>query len=151
MRAVVQRVGWAKVEIGGEVVGRIDRGMLVLVAVHRLDSREQADWLANKLVHLRVFDDGTGKMNLSIADVGGEMLIVSQFTLYGNCRKGNRPSYVDSASPEIARSLYEYFVEKVRSMGISVQEGEFQAHMHVSLLNDGPVTVIVDTPGAVEN
>ena len=97
------------------------------------------------------FDDGTGKMNLSIADVGGEMLIVSQFTLYGNCRKGNRPSYVDSASPEIARSLYEYFVEKVRSMGISVQEGEFQAHMHVSLLNDGPVTVIVDTPGAVEN
>lgn len=146
MRAVVQRVNSAKVEVGEVTVGQIERGLLVLVAVHHTDGEKQAQWLANKIVGLRLFCDENGKMNLSLDEIKGQILVVSQFTLYGDCRHGRRPSYSESAEAEKARQLYKYFVECVRQLGLEVQEGEFQAHMHVTLENDGPVTVIVDTP-----
>ncbi len=146
MRAVIQRVTYAKVEVEGTVRGEIGPGVLVLLGVARTDRPEDAEFLANKAVQLRIFNDEQGKMNRSLAETGGAMLAVSQFTLYGDCRKGRRPSFDDAAPAELARSLYEQFVEAVKRFGAHVETGVFQAHMQVTLLNDGPVTLIVESP-----
>lgn len=144
MKLVVQRVSNAKVEVEGRVTGEIGQGFLVLLGVTHEDTVQNADFLVQKLVNLRVFTDENYKMNLSIKDIKGELLIVSQFTLYANCQKGNRPSFVEAARPEQAEELYNYFVEKCKQEGINVQTGEFGAHMQVSLLNNGPVTIILE-------
>jgi D-tyrosyl-tRNA(Tyr) deacylase len=143
MRAVVQRVSHAQVKVDGKVVGKIEKGYLVLLGVKEGDTTKEADFLANKVVNLRVFEDENDKMNLSIKDVGGEMLIVSQFTLYGDASHGNRPSFTEAARPEEANSLYEYFCDKV-GQEVHVEKGVFQAEMKVELLNDGPVTVLLE-------
>lgn len=143
MRAVVQRVSHAQVKVDGKVVGKIEKGYLVLLGVKEGDTTKEADFLANKVVNLRVFEDENDKMNLSIKDVGGEMLIVSQFTLYGDASHGNRPSFTEAARPEEANSLYEYFCEKV-GQEVHVEKGVFQAEMKVELLNDGPVTILLE-------
>lgn len=145
MRAVVQRVTEARVEVAGEPVGEIGAGLLVLLGVARDDTQDDADYLADKTFNLRVFDDDEGKMNRSLSESGGAMLVVSQFTLYGDVRRGRRPSYSDAAEPEKANQLYEYFVERVRSFGVKVETGIFQAMMKVSLTNDGPVTILLDS------
>ncbi|HYP29359.1 MAG TPA: D-aminoacyl-tRNA deacylase [Blastocatellia bacterium] len=145
MRAILQRVTEARVEVGGRAVGEIGQGLLVLLGVAREDGREDADYLAEKIINLRIFADGQGRMNLSLGDTGGAMLVVSQFTLYGDARKGRRPSYSDAAEPEKASSLYEYFVERVRAQGVRVETGVFQAMMEVSLTNSGPVTILLDS------
>ncbi len=145
MRMVVQRVKRAAVSVDGKEVSRIGPGVCVLVGVGSGDTEADADWLADKLVNLRIFEDADDKMNLSLLDVGGAALLVSQFTLYGDCRKGRRPSFVGAAGAEEGRRLYEYFVEKVRSLGVEVGCGVFQTHMEVEILNDGPVTLVVDT------
>jgi len=146
IRAVIQRVTYAKVEVDGTVRGEIGPGVLVLLGVSRTDSTEDADVLAAKVVHLRIFNDDAGKMNRSLLDTGGAMLAVSQFTLYGDCRKGRRPSFDDGAPADQARSLYEHFVEASRQLGVRVETGVFQADMAVTLVNDGPVTLIVESP-----
>ena len=147
MRAVVQRVSRASVTVAGEVVGRIDQGLLILLGVTHDDGPEQVRWLADKCVNLRIFEDEEGKMNRSLLDVGGGALVVSQFTLYGDSRKGRRPSFVAAARPEQATPLYEDFVAAVTELGVPlVQTGVFGADMAVELLNDGPVTLVVDTP-----
>jgi D-aminoacyl-tRNA deacylase len=146
MRAVVQRVSAASVSIDGEKVAEIDRGMLVLLAAAHGDGPEQIRWMAEKLVGLRIFSDDAGKMNLSLEQVRGEMLVVSQFTLYGDCRKGKRPSYTGSARPEEAVAIYRSFIDAVTKLNIPVSEGVFGAMMQVHLINDGPVTLIVDSP-----
>ena len=146
MRAVVQRVTYAKVEVEGAVVGEIGPGLLVLLGVAKGDSTADADFLASKVSQLRIFADEAGKMNRSVTEAGGAMLVVSQFTLYGDCRKGRRPSFDSAAAPEDARRLYEYYVEITRRTGMQVETGIFQADMAVSLLNDGPVTLIVESP-----
>lgn len=146
MRAVIQRVAHASVAVDGEVIGRCGVGLLVLLAVAPEDTEAQARWLANKLAGLRVFPDDQGRMNRSALDVGGEALVISQFTLYGDCRKGRRPSFVKSAGPELAEPMYERFCELLAGAGLAVARGRFAADMKVSLLNDGPVTLIVDTP-----
>lgn len=143
MRAVVQRVSHAQVKVDGKVVGKIEKGYLVLLGVKEGDTKKEADFLANKVVNLRVFEDENDKMNLSIKDVGGEMLIVSQFTLYGDASHGNRPSFTEAARPEEANSLYEYFCDKV-GQEVHVEKGVFQAEMKVELLNDGPVTILLE-------
>ena len=145
MRAVIQRVTSARVVIGDEVAGAIDRGLLVLLGVAPTDTPDDATWLADKIVGLRIFNDAEGKMNLSVADVGGAVLVVSQFTLYGDCRKGRRPSFVEAAPPELAVPLYEAFVAAVQAQGIPTATGRFGAMMQVELVNDGPVTLIVDS------
>jgi len=145
MRAVVQRVLRAAVSVGGECVSQIGPGLCVLLGVGEGDAEGDADWLADKLVNLRIFEDGEGRMNRSLLDVGGAALLVSQFTLYGDCRKGRRPSFAGAAAPEEGRRLYEHFVHRVRSFGVETSCGVFGAHMEVSLLNDGPVTLILDT------
>jgi D-tyrosyl-tRNA(Tyr) deacylase len=145
MRACLQRVARAQVTVDGEIVGRIDRGMLVLLGVVQGDDEAAARKLAEKVVSLRIFDDADGKMNLSVGDVGGAMLVVSQFTLAGDCRKGRRPSFDAAAPPGIAERLYEYFVRAVSEQGIAVATGRFRAHMLVELVNEGPVTFVVDT------
>ena len=145
MRAVIQRVSYAKVEVEGAVRGEIGPGMLVLLGVSRTDRPEDAEFLANKAVHLRIFNDDGGKMNRSLVDTGGAMLAVSQFTLYGDCRKGRRPSFDDAAPADQARGLYEEFVIAARRLGVRVETGVFQADMAVTLLNDGPVTLIVES------
>jgi D-tyrosyl-tRNA(Tyr) deacylase len=145
MRAVLQRVTEARVVIAGEVVGEIGTGLLVLLGVTHADTPEQARWLADKIVGLRIFNDAEGKMNRSVADVGGRLLIVSQFTLHGDCHKGRRPSFVDAAPPEIAIPLYEEFIDAVKAQGIGTATGRFGAMMKVELVNDGPVTLIVDS------
>src|SRR5258705_291243 len=145
MRAVVQRVTEARVEVAGEPVGEIGAGLLGLLGVARDDTRDDADYLADKTVNLRVFDDEEGKMNRSLLESGGAILVVSQFTLYGDVRRGRRPSYSDAAEPEKANQLYEYFVERVRSFGEKVETGIFQAMTKVSLTNDGPVTILLDS------
>lgn len=145
MRAVIQRVAAASVEVDGEEIASIGRGLLVLLGVTHADDEKHAAAMADKLAHLRIFEDEAGKMNLSIADVGGEFLVVSQFTLYGDIRKGRRPSFTDAAPPEQARRLYERVIEELRRRGYSVQSGRFGAHMHVRLVNDGPVTLLFDT------
>lgn len=145
MRAVVQRVSQAEVVVVGEVVGQIGRGFVVLLGVAQGDTADDVSTMADKLVGLRVFDDADGKMNLALADVGGAMLMISQFTLLGDCRKGRRPSYVEAAPPELAEALYELVVAEVRKRGIEVATGRFRKHMDVTLTNDGPVTLLVDT------
>jgi D-tyrosyl-tRNA(Tyr) deacylase len=145
MRAVLQRVSEARVRVGGEVVGQIGRGLLVLLGVAPDDAPEQVRWLADKVVGLRVFADADGKMNLGVADVGGAVLVVSQFTLYGDCSKGRRPSFIGAAPPETAIPLYEAFVAAVKALGVPVATGRFGALMQVELVNDGPVTLIVDS------
>ena len=145
MRAVIQRVKQAKVTVAGEITGEIGPGLLVLLGVGREDDEAAADYLAAKTVGLRVFEDREGKMNLSVQDAGGAVLVVSQFTLYGDVRKGKRPSFDDAARPEKARALYEYFVEQVRAAGVRCETGRFQEMMDVELVNDGPVTILVDS------
>lgn len=144
MRAVLQRVSHARVTVDGEEVGRIGRGLLVLLGVAPTDTPEHARWLAEKIVGLRIFADSEGKMNLGVADVGGGLLIVSQFTLYGDCAKGRRPSFINAAQPEIAIPLYEEFINAVKAQGVPVATGRFGAMMQVELVNDGPVTLIID-------
>lgn len=141
MRAVVQRVSRARVTVEGEVVGQIGLGLLVLLGVGEGDDEGAAEYLAEKTVGLRVFEDDAGKMNRSVAEAGGAVLVVSQFTLYGDARKGRRPSFIDAARPELAIPLYEQFVERLRESGVPVQTGEFGAMMDVELVNDGPVTL----------
>ena len=145
MRAVVQRVTSASVTVDGEIVGRIGRGFLVLLGVAQDDGQADVVYTAQKLIGLRVFEDDDGKMNRALQDVGGAMLIVSQFTLYGDCRKGRRPSFIDAAPPEKADSLYRQVVAEVRGQGIPVETGRFQAQMQVELVNDGPVTLLIDS------
>ena len=144
MKLVIQRVKNAKVDVDGKTVGSIERGFLVLLGVTHTDTKETADYLVKKLCKLRVFEDENKKMNLSIKDVGGQILIVSQFTLYADCSGGNRPSFVNAAKPDLANELYEYFCEKCKEEEIEVQKGIFGADMKVSLLNDGPVTIILE-------
>jgi D-tyrosyl-tRNA(Tyr) deacylase len=146
MRAVVQRVSESSVAIGPEVVGRIGRGLLVLLGVATTDTEKESDYLAAKIVNLRIFEDEGGRLNRSLIEVGGEMLVVSQFTLLADCRKGRRPSFTAAAEPELAARLYEHFVRQTAKLGIPVQTGRFQALMAVSLVNDGPVTLIIDSP-----
>ena len=145
MRAVLQRVSRAAVVIDGETVGAIQWGLLVLLGVAPTDTEKEAQWLAEKVAGLRIFNDEAGKMNLGVADVGGGLLVVSQFTLYGDCRKGRRPSFIAAAPPEIAVPLYEAFVNALRARGLPVATGRFGAMMQVELVNDGPVTLILDT------
>jgi D-tyrosyl-tRNA(Tyr) deacylase len=145
MRAVVQRVSRAQVTVASEVVGRINRGLLVLLGVSRTDTETDADYLVNKIIGLRVFEDDSAKMNLSVADIQGSLLVVSQFTLYGDVRRGKRPSFDDAATPAHARQLYEYFVEKIRASGLACETGRFQETMQVELVNDGPVTILLDS------
>jgi D-tyrosyl-tRNA(Tyr) deacylase len=145
MRAVVQRVSSSRVVVDQEVIGQIGHGLLVLLGMTHRDTPEQARWLADKVCGLRVFADDEGKMNRSVAEVGGGVLVVSQFTLYGDCQKGRRPSFIDAAPPEIAIPLYEEFITAVRAQGIPTASGRFGAMMQVELVNDGPVTLIVDS------
>jgi D-tyrosyl-tRNA(Tyr) deacylase len=148
MRAVVQRVLRAKVSVDGKTVGEIGRGMLVLLAVGMHDSESDADYLADKIVGLRIFDDEKGRMNVSAAQASAGVLVVSQFTLYGDVRRGKRPSFDAAATPEKARALYEYFVEGIRRAGLACETGQFQASMQVELVNDGPVTILLDSSKA---
>jgi len=147
MKVILQRVKNAHVEVAGATVGAIGRGLLLLLGVARTDSREDADYLVDKTLHLRIFPDETGRMNRSIIDTGGALLVVSQFTLYGDCKKGRRPSFDDAAPGEQARELYEYFVSRLKSSNIIVETGVFQAEMEVHLVNDGPVTIILESKG----
>ena len=145
MRAVVQRVTEGNVTVENQVTGSIGNGFVVLLGVEDTDTEKDADYLADKIVGLRVFEDADDKMNLSLQDVGGEMLVISQFTLLADARKGRRPNFVKAARPEMAKKLYDYFVEKVKAQGIRVGEGVFQAHMLVRIHNDGPVTILLDS------
>lgn len=147
MRAVVQRAARARVDVDDEAVGSIERGLLVLLGVQAPDTQRDADYLAAKIVGLRIFNDAHGKMNLDLRDVQGGVLVVSQFTLYGDARKGRRPSFVQAAPPEQARQLYEYFLAATARHGVPVAHGVFGAHMQVHLVNDGPVTLLLDSPG----
>ena len=145
MRAVVQRVKQAEVKVGNRQAGSIQAGLLVLVGVQQEDTLRDVSWMADKLVNLRIFEDNGGQMNLSLLDTDGEMLIVSQFTLLGDCRKGRRPSWSSAAAPELANNLYLQLVEEVARLGIKTATGEFQAMMDVSLVNNGPVTILLDS------
>lgn len=145
MRAVIQRVKEASVEINGEIVGAIEQGLVILLGISQDDREEDADYLADKIPQLRIFNDAAGKMNLSLLDVGGRILAISQFTLYGNTRKGRRPSFVKAAPPEIAKPLYEYFIERISKYHIAVEKGIFGAMMLVKIFNDGPVTILLDS------
>jgi D-tyrosyl-tRNA(Tyr) deacylase len=145
MRACVQRVSEARVTVDGAVTGQIGRGLVVLLGVGQGDGDAEARWLAEKVVGLRIFEDDAGKMNRSLVEIGGAMLVVSQFTLYGDCRRGRRPSFTAAAPPELAERLYESFADAVRAAGIEVATGRFREHMLVSLVNDGPVTLWIDT------
>lgn len=145
MRAVIQRVLEAKVTVNDQETARIGKGLLVLLAAGQGDGEKETDWMAEKIVNLRIFPDDQDRMNCSLLDSGGEMIVVSQFTLYGDCRKGRRPSFVHALQPEAAEKLCELFIQKVRSRGISCGSGVFGAHMLVSLVNDGPVTLLVDS------
>jgi len=145
MRTVVQRVRQSSVSVDSQIVGEIGRGLMVLLGVGKEDTTADADYLSDKLTNLRIFEDEKGKMNRSLLETGGEMLVVSQFTLLGDCRKGRRPSFVNAAGPDQANELYEYFVKKVAEKGILVQTGQFRSMMDVSLINDGPVTLIVES------
>jgi D-tyrosyl-tRNA(Tyr) deacylase len=144
MRAVIQRVSECAVSVENETVGRIGKGLLVLLGVGTEDTRSEADYLADKIINLRIFGDENGKLNRSLLEIDGEMLVVSQFTLFGDCRKGRRPSFIQAAGPEKGNELYEYFVDQVRK-NIRVETGRFGALMAVSLVNDGPVTLILES------
>ena len=150
MKAVIQRVLSSSVSVDGKVVGQIEKGFNVLLGVGQGDGQKQVEWLAEKVAHLRVFEDENAKMNLSLSDVGGSALVISQFTLYGNCEKGRRPSFTDAAHPSTAKQLYESFVEELKKYDIPVQTGIFQADMKVEIINDGPVTMIIETPKPAE-
>ena len=145
MRAVIQRVKQGSVTVGHQTVGKIGNGLLVLLGVAKQDIDKDAAYLADKIANLRIFEDENGKLNRSLLEIKGEMLVVSQFTLLGDCRKGRRPSFIDAAGPDEANALYEYFVTRVRQKGISVHTGQFQTRMAVSLVNDGPVTLILES------
>ena len=145
MRAVIQRVQSASVCVDGRMTGKIDQGLLVLVGVGKGDGEKDVAYMVSKLPDLRIFEDASGKFNLSLREAGGGMLVVSQFTLYGDCRKGRRPSFIDAAEPAEARKLYEQLVFKLRERGTPVETGEFQAKMEVHLINDGPVTILLDS------
>lgn len=145
MKVVIQRSKAASVEVKGETVGRIDHGLMLLVGINQEDGPEEIQYVANKVANLRIFEDEQGKMNLSLLDVGGSVLSVSQFTLYGDTRKGRRPSFVEAAKPEQAEELYEQFNEELRKKGVTVETGQFGAMMDVHLTNDGPVTLIVES------
>lgn len=146
MKAVIQRVSEARVTVDGSVSGAIERGILVLLGVAKGDTEQDADWLAKKIIELRIFEDSDGKMNLSLVEIGGSLLAVSQFTLAGNCSKGRRPSFDTAAPADEGKRLYDYFVERARQSGIPVATGVFQAMMQVHLVNDGPVTFILQSP-----
>jgi D-tyrosyl-tRNA(Tyr) deacylase len=146
MRAVIQRVGCAKVEVDGETVGEIGGGFCILLGIHQEDTTDDIDWMAPKVAQLRIFEDDDGKMNRSLLDVEGAALVVSQFTLYGDCRKGRRPSFVEAARPEKAIPLYEDFCKRLELEGVAVAKGVFGAKMQVSLTNNGPVTVVLESP-----
>lgn len=145
MKFMIQRVLESQVAVEGQVIGQIGKGFLVLIGVGQNDTKEIADKLVKKMTGLRIFEDGNGKTNLSLADVGGELLLVSQFTLYANCKKGNRPSFTDAGSPDLAEELYEYVIGKCKESVPVVQTGSFGADMKVSLVNDGPFTIILDS------
>lgn len=145
MRAVIQRVSSASVTVEGEITGEINHGLLVLLGVHHDDGDTEIKWMADKIINLRIFEDDDGKMNRSLLDTGGAMLVVSQFTLYGDCRKGRRPGYSAAAPPEQANTLYEKFIDTVKALGIETASGRFQAQMQVSLVNNGPVTLLIDS------
>ena len=145
MKAVIQVVSQASVTVNQQIIGTIGQGLLVLLGVGQADTEKEADYLATKISGLRIFPDHNGQMNKSLQDVGGEMLVVSQFTLYGDCRKGRRPSYTRAAAPELAKHLYHYFIERITGLGIKVASGQFQAMMEVSLVNQGPVTILLDS------
>lgn len=144
MKFVIQRVSEAHVDIGGKTVGRIGKGFLVLIGIGKDDTEKTADRYLRKLLGLRIFEDENGKTNLSLADVGGELLLISQFTLYANCRKGNRPSFIEAGAPEMAEPLYRYLIERAREHVPVVEHGEFGADMQVSLTNDGPFTIVLE-------
>ena len=148
MRAVVQRVSRAQVTVNGEITGEIGPGLLVLLGVGQGDTRTEANYLAEKIIGLRIFEDAGGKMNLSVVDAGGSVLAVSQFTLYGDVRRGKRPSFDEAAPPQQARELYEYFVGKIRAAGLRCETGRFQEMMQVELVNEGPVTILLDSDKA---
>ena len=145
MRVVVQRVTEARVTVAQEIVGKIGPGLCILLGVGKEDTQSNAHLLADKVSNLRIFEDDLGKMNRSIIDSGGELLVISQFTLYGDCRKGNRPSFTDAAAPAEVDRLYQYFTERLRQAGLKVATGRFQAHMKVALVNDGPVTFVLES------
>ena len=145
MRAVLQRVSSASVRVDGDVIGKIGHGILVLLGVAELDSDSDVEYMVDKIVNLRIFTDDAGKMNHSVLDIGGGILVDSQFTLYGDVRRGRRPSFVKAAQPALARQLYERFIERAKLSGLNVESGEFQAMMEVELINDGPVTILIDT------
>lgn len=145
MRAVIQRVSSASVKVDSETTGEIGPGLLVLLGIHHDDGEREIRWMADKISNLRIFEDDRGKMNLSLLDTGGGMLVVSQFTLYGDCRKGRRPGYSAAAPPEKANALYENFISAAAQLGIETASGRFQAHMDVSLVGDGPVTLLLDS------
>jgi D-tyrosyl-tRNA(Tyr) deacylase len=145
MRAVIQRVSRAKVSVKDEITGEIGKGILVLLGVSRTDSEKEATYLLEKTLNLRIFEDADGKMNFSLLDIKGELLVVSQFTLYGDTRKGRRPSFIEAAAPERANELYEFFVTEARKQIKKVETGRFQAMMDVELVNDGPVTILIDS------
>ncbi len=145
MKAVVQRVKNSQVTVDDKIVSRIGRGLMVLLGISEDDTEKDADFLVEKIIHLRIFEDDQGKLNISLLDVKGELLVVSQFTLLGDCRKGRRPSYIKAAPPEKANSLYEYFIRKAQAFGVETKSGVFQAMMEISLINQGPVTLILDT------
>ncbi len=145
MRAVVQRVKEARVTVDGEIIGAIKNGLLILLGISQDDTEDSIPWLVDKVINLRIFNDDQGKMNLSVHEVEGELLIVSQFTLYGNCKRGRRPSYSQAASPEKALALYQQFVAEAKKKGLKVASGQFGAYMQIMSINDGPVTLIVDS------
>ncbi|MGV8145648.1 MAG: D-aminoacyl-tRNA deacylase [Alkaliphilus sp.] len=145
MRAVVQRISKSQVTVENKLVGEASRGLLIYLGVANYDTDKDAEYLIGKITNLRIFEDADGKMNLSLIDIKGEMLVISQFTLLGDCRKGRRPNFMDAAKPEIASELYRKFAKGCKELGLKVETGVFQAHMHVESINDGPVTVIIDS------
>lgn len=145
MRAVIQRVSKALVRVEGKEIARISHGMLVLLGVKKNDTPKEAELLAKRTANLRIFSDKVGKMNLSLLDIKGQVLVVSQFTLYGNCQKGRRPSFIEAALPEVADSLYQYYIQCLKKENVTVETGQFQAMMQVEIINEGPVTIILDT------
>ena len=150
MRVILQRVREARVDVAGATVGQIGSGLLILLGVTHTDTQEDADYLADRIIHLRIFPDDQGRMNRSLVDTGGALLVISQFTLYGNCKKGRRPSFDEAAPAELARNLYEYFVQRLRASNLSVQTGVFQAEMEIYLVNQGPVTFFLDSKRSSE-
>lgn len=145
MRVVLQRAKEASVKVNGNITGQINNGLVILVGVTHEDTEKDVQYLAEKIVHLRIFEDEQGKMNLSLKDIGGKILSISQFTLYGDCRKGRRPNFMQAAKPDYANELYEQLNDQLRALGVEVETGFFGEHMEVSLINDGPVTIILDT------